>query len=62
MHYPFQYSLKTSFVLILLAAAFFGGIAVQRRETERALRLAHEERERAVLLPSSIPREEPGQR
>jgi hypothetical protein len=51
-----------SLIAILLAAAFFGGIAVQRRETERALRLAHEERERAVLLPSSIPREELGQR
>ncbi|HVC94198.1 MAG TPA: hypothetical protein VND64_10935 [Pirellulales bacterium] len=44
---PFQYSLKTIFVLILLAAAFFGGMAVQRLETERALRQAQEERERA---------------
>ena len=36
----FQYSLKTIFVLILLATAYFGGMAVQRLETERALRQA----------------------
>jgi hypothetical protein len=46
---PFQYSLKTIFVLILLAAAFFGGMAVQRRETDRALQLAEQERERAEV-------------
>ncbi|HVC98977.1 MAG TPA: hypothetical protein VND64_35260 [Pirellulales bacterium] len=44
---PFRYSLKTIFVLILLAAAFFGGMAVQRLATKRALRQAQEERERA---------------
>jgi hypothetical protein len=40
-----QFSLKSIFVLILVVAAFFGGMAVQRREMERALRQAQEERE-----------------
>ena len=44
---PFQYSLRTIFTLVLLAAAFFGGMAVQRLETKRALRQTQEERERA---------------
>jgi Flp pilus assembly protein TadB len=41
---PFQYSLRTIFILVLLAAAFFGGMAVQRRETEQVRRIAEQER------------------
>jgi hypothetical protein len=45
----FQFSLRTIFTLVLLAAAFFGGMAVQRVETERVLRQAAEAQERAVV-------------
>jgi Tfp pilus assembly protein PilN len=44
----FQFSLKTIFVLMLLVAAFFGGMAVQRVETERVRRQALEAQERAL--------------
>jgi uncharacterized membrane protein YcjF (UPF0283 family) len=44
---PIQFSLKTIFVLMLLVAAFFGGMAVQRVETERVRKLADQERVRA---------------
>lgn len=32
-----QFSLKSIFVLMLVVAAFFGGMAVQRRQMEQAL-------------------------
>jgi Flp pilus assembly protein TadB len=48
MSRKFQYSLRTIFTLVLLAAAFFGGMAVQRQETERVRRIAEQERDRAA--------------
>jgi hypothetical protein len=43
----FQFSLKSLMVLVLVAAAFFAGMAIQRRETERVRMMAELERVRA---------------
>lgn len=44
----FQLRLSTIFVLMLVIVAFFGGIAVQRIETERILGEMQSERDRAL--------------
>jgi hypothetical protein len=43
----FQFSLKSLMVLVLVVAAFFAGMAIQRRETERMRMTADEARAHA---------------
>jgi hypothetical protein len=50
MSRPFQFSLKSLMVLVLVVAAFFAGVAVQRRETERVRTIAEDERARAEAM------------
>jgi hypothetical protein len=47
MPHRYQFSLKSLMVLVLVVAAFFAGMAVQRNATERAL--AERERDRAMV-------------
>jgi hypothetical protein len=49
MAHRFQFSLKSLMVLVLVIAAFFAGMAVQRNATEHMRALADQERDRAMI-------------
>ena len=49
-----QFRLKSVFALVLLVAAFFGGIRFERRETERVRRELEQTRDEALIV-STVP-------